>query len=117
MLPLMYHGGVNEGRISLNKFVSIVSTNPAKLFGLYPQKGTIAPGSDADIVIFDPEKEVTLQAKKLQTNCDWSPYEGMKLKGYPQITILRGKIVVKDGIFTGETGYGRFIKRKRGGIL
>ena len=74
-------------------------------------------GSDADIVIYDPEKEVTIHHEDLQTNCDWSPYEGMKLKGYPETVICRGKVIVEKGIFKGKKGYGRFIKRKAGGFL
>ena len=84
---------------------------------MHPQKGTIAKGSDADLVIFDPQKKVTLQASNLQTNCDWSPYEGWKLTGYPIITIARGSIVVKDGQFIGEVGRGRFLHRNAHGKI
>ena len=112
MFPLLYTEGVGKNRFSLNHLVKLASTNPAKIFGMYPQKGTIAKGSDADLVIFNPNKNVTLHAKDLQTNCDWSPFEGWKLKGYPHITISRGKIVVADGEFVGECGHGQFLKRK-----
>ncbi|MEQ8172895.1 MAG: dihydropyrimidinase [Candidatus Eremiobacterota bacterium] len=117
MVPLIYSEGVAKGRISLNRFVSIVSTNPAKIFGLYPQKGTIVPGADADIIIFDPKKETIIHPELLQTNCDWSPYEGMTVTGQPYMTICRGKIVAEKGKFTGQTGYGRFLKRKAQGVL
>lgn len=117
MVPLMYGKGYMEGKYSLNRLISIVSTNPAKLFGLYPQKGTIAAGSDGDLVIYDPQKEVTINHKNLQTNCDWSPYEGMKIKGYPETTISRGKIIVEKGKFVGDKGHGRFVKRKAGGVI
>jgi dihydropyrimidinase len=112
MLPLMYTEGVGTRRFTVNHLVSLISTNPAKIFGLYPQKGTIAPGSDADITVFDPNKKVTIHAKNLQTNCDWSPYEGWQLEGYPDTTISRGKIIVSDGKFIGKRGYGRFLKRQ-----
>ncbi|MHA2373593.1 MAG: amidohydrolase family protein [Candidatus Thorarchaeota archaeon] len=103
--------------LSVNHLVSIVSTNPAKLFGMYPEKGTIAVGSDADIVVFDPDKKVTIRAADLQTNCDWSPYEGWKLVGYPSVTISRGTIVAEEGKFIGTVGHGKFIKRKPYGTI
>ena len=117
MVPLMYTEGVGKRGFSVNQLISLVSTNPAKLFGMYPQKGTIAIGSDADIVVFDPEKKVTLKAENLQTNCDWSPFEGWKLTGYPAVTISKGKIVAKDGKFVGEVGHGEFLKRSSYGKL
>ncbi len=112
MVPLMYTEGVAKRGLSLNQFVALVSTNPAKLFGMYPTKGAIEVGSDADLLIFDPNKKVTIHADDLQTNCDWSPYEGWKLTGYPHLTISRGEIVAEDGKFVGKTGYGQFIARK-----
>lgn len=112
MMPLMYTYGVREGKINLNQFVHYQSTNPAKIFGMYPEKGSLQIGTDADILVFDPRKNVTVDYQNLETNCDWSPYQGWKLKGYPYITILRGKIIAKDGRFTGDIGYGKFIKRK-----
>lgn len=112
MLPLMYTEGVGKKRFSVNHLIRLTSTNPAKLFGMYPEKGTIAIGSDADLVIFDPEKELTLQSEHLQTNCDWSPFEGWQLKGYPKTTISRGKVIVTDEKFVGDKGQGSFLKRK-----
>ena len=112
MVPLMYTEGVGKRDLSPNQFVALVSTNPAKLFGMYPRKGAIEVGSDADLLVFDPNRKVTLHAKDLQTNCDWSPYEGWKLTGYPHVTISRGEVVAEDGKFVGKAGYGRFIKRK-----
>jgi dihydropyrimidinase len=113
----MFTEGVGKRGFSVNHFVSLVSTNPAKLFGMYPEKGTIAIGSDADLVVFDPKKKVTIKAENLQTNCDWSPFEGWKLEGYPVTTISRGKIVAENGKFVGEVGGGRFLKRKPYGEL
>jgi dihydropyrimidinase len=110
-LPLLYSEGVAKGRISINRLVEVFSTNPAKLYGLYPKKGCIAVGSDADIVIFDPEKEVTLSVDILHQNVDYTPYEGWKVKGYPITTIVRGKIVCNDGEFFGEKGYGKYLPR------
>lgn len=112
MFPLLYTEGVGKKRFSLNHLAKLVSTNPAKIFGMFPRKGTIAPGSDADLVVFDPKRKVTLHAKNLQTNCDWSPFEGWKLEGYPHITISRGTIVASDGKFVGESSHGQFFKRK-----
>ncbi|MBU3956042.1 dihydropyrimidinase [bacterium] len=117
LLPTMFTFLVGKNKISPNKFVSLVSTNPAKLFGLYPQKGDIKVGSDADIVIFDPNKKVTIDYKKLATKCDWSPFQGMKLTGYPETTISRGEIVAENGKFVGKKGHGRFVPRKPGGKL
>ncbi|MGY5879787.1 MAG: dihydropyrimidinase [Candidatus Thorarchaeota archaeon] len=117
MVPLMYTEGVGKRGFSVNQLVSLVSTNPAKLFGMYPKKGTIAIGSDADIVVFDPEKKVTLKAENLQTNCDWSPFEGWNLLGYPAVTISKGKVVAEDGKFVGEVGHGAFLKRAPYGKL
>ncbi len=112
MMPLMYTFGVGEGKINLNQFVNYQSTNPAKIFGMYPEKGSLQVGTDADILVFDPKKNVTVDYQNMETNCDWSPYQGQMLKGYPSTTILRGKIVAKEGRFTGNIGYGKFIKRK-----
>ena len=117
MLPLLYSEGVGKRRISLKQLVALTSTNPARLFGLYPQKGVIAGGSDADLVIFDPAKKVTLQAENLQSKCAWSPYEGRKLTGYPVITIARGAVVAENGKPVGQDHRGRFLQRKPGGAL
>lgn len=117
MIPLMYTEGVGKRGFTVNQLVSLVSTNPAKLFGMYPEKGTIAVGSDADLVVFDPDKKVTISAENLQTNCDWSPFEGWKLVGYPAVTISRGEVVAEDGKFVGEVGHGKFLKRKPFGKL
>ena len=115
MLPLLYNDGVKEGKIDLHRMVEIASTNPAKIFGMYPKKGALLPGSDADIVIFDTEKEVTVDYQNMETNCDWSPYQGKKLKGYVHKTMLRGKVVAEDGKCVGQQGFGQFIKRGSSG--
>ncbi|MCP4402119.1 MAG: dihydropyrimidinase [bacterium] len=110
-LGLMYTGGVCTGRISLNHFVDLVSTAPAKLFGLYPQKGTIAPGSDADLLLIDPAQETLISAVTHHSTADYSLYEGMRARGIPELVMLRGKIIVKNGNFVGAEGDGRFISR------
>jgi len=111
-LPIIYSEGVKKGRISLIKMVDICSTNAAKLFGLYPKKGTILPGSDADIVIFDPKIEKTITVEDLHMGTDYTIYEGMKVTGWPIMTILRGKIIVENGSYLGKKGDGSFIKGK-----
>jgi dihydropyrimidinase len=116
-MPVMYHNGVNTGRISLNRFVAITSTNVAKAMGMYPRKGTISVGSDADIVLWDPKKKHTISAKTHHMNVDYSAYEGMEVEGMPVRTIIRGTTVVKDGELCVDKGFGQFIKRKGPQIL
>jgi dihydropyrimidinase len=111
-LPLLYHFGVNAGRFSVNRFVDLVATGPARLFGLLPQKGTITVGADADLVIWDPNKERRLTQENLHMNVDHSPYEDVTVRGYPTQTLLRGKVIVKDDRFVGDVGAGRFLKRR-----
>lgn len=110
-LALMYDRGVRGGHFGLNRLVELTSTNAAKLFGLFPKKGDIAPGSDADIVIFDPGKEVTLRPEDQLTRCDYNPYEGWVVKGWPEKVLLRGSVIVDDGRFVGKKGQGRFLRR------
>jgi dihydropyrimidinase len=110
-MSLVYDGGVRTGRISLNRFVELTSTSPAKIFGLFPRKGTIAPGSDADIVIFDPEKKVRLSAKTLHMKVDYNPYEGREVVGATDTVISRGRVVIDGGKFVGRAGSGSFLKR------
>lgn len=110
-LPLVFSEGVSTGRMGLNRFVRVTSTNPAKLFGLYPTKGSLQIGSDADVVIWDPHREVTLRAHDLHMRVDWCPFEGTRVLGYPRMTLLRGAIVYEDGHFLGKPGEGRFLVR------
>ena len=111
-MSLVYDGGVRAGHISLNRFVELTSTSPAKIFGLYPRKGTIAPGADADIVVFDPERKVTLSAKTLHMKVDYNPYEGRQVTGAPDVVLSRGRVIVEGSRFVGRAGDGAFIKRK-----
>jgi dihydropyrimidinase len=104
---------VHDGKIGLNRFVQLVSTAPARMFGLYPRKGTIAPGSDADIVVFDPNHERTISAKTHHMNVDYSCFEGLSVKGLPEVVLQRGAVLVENGEFHGKEGQGQFLKRSR----
>ena len=110
-MSLIYNGGVAEGRISVNRFVEITSTAQAKIFGLFPRKGTIAVGSDADIVIFDPNEEMTISAKTHHMRVDYSAYEGMKVRGVTKTVLSRGELVIEEGEYVGRKGHGSFLKR------
>lgn len=110
-MNLIYNGGVVENRISLNRFVELTSTAAAKMFGLFPKKGTIAVGSDADIVIFDPEKEHTFGVEAEHMNVDYSSYEGWKMKGKVETVLSRGRVVIENGEHKGKAGDGQFLKR------
>lgn len=109
---ILYSEGVAKGRITINEFVDMISTSAAKIFGLYPQKGTIAVGSDADIVIFDPTVTRTISAETHHMNVDYNPYEGWEVKGEPVSVLLRGNFVIKEKQFVGKLGSGKYIKRK-----
>jgi len=111
-LPLLYSEGVTKNKINLNQLVDMTSTMPAKLFGLYPTKGEIAEGSDADIVIINPKKRIELTVNKLHQNVDYCPYEGMRLKGMIYHVLLRGTTIVRKGSFLGAKGMGEFLKRR-----
>ncbi len=110
-MPLMFSEGFIRGRLSLAEVVWSCCTNPARVFGMYPQKGVLMPGSDADMVLFDPDIEKTLSKTMLHENVDYTPYEGIHLNGAPVMTISRGEVVAKDGEFVGKAGRGNFIKR------
>jgi dihydropyrimidinase len=110
-MSLVYSGGVHAGRFSVNRFVELTSTTPAKLFGLYPRKGTIAIGSDADLVIFDPKREHTISAKTHHMRVDYSMFEGIRVTGMPDKVLARGKVIVDGDKFLGRAGAGEFLKR------
>jgi len=110
-VPLIYNGGVVENRISLNRFVELTSTAAAKMFGLFPRKGTIAVGSDADIVIFDPEKQQTISAATHHMNVDYSAYEGKTIQGVVETVLSRGKVIIENGEYKGKQGDGQYLKR------
>ncbi len=114
-LVMIHEFGVRSGRITLNRMVELLATSPAKLFGLYPRKGTIAPGSDADIVIFDPNRKKTITAAGQHSKSDYNLYEGIEVTGDVDVTLVRGTIVVQDGELKVEPGFGQFVKRARFG--
>src|SRR5499433_239902 len=108
-MSLIYSGGVAGGRFSANRFVELVATTPAKLFGLYPRKGTVAVGSDADLVIFDPNREHTISAKTHHMRVDYSMFEGIQVTGMPEVVLSRGKVLVQGEKFHGKAGQGNFL--------
>jgi dihydropyrimidinase len=109
---LYYTHGVAAGRIDLNTFVATASTNTAKLFGMFPRKGTIALGSDADLVVYDPAHRGTISARTHHLNLDYSAFEGWEIKGRPSTVTVRGEVAVRDGQFVGTIGRGQFVKRE-----
>ena len=110
-LTLVHDGGVRHGRISMNRFVELCSTTPARMFGLFPRKGTIAVGSDADIVVFDPNRKATLSVKTLHMKVDYNPYEGRTVQGSPTAVICGGEVIIDGEKFVGKKGGGRFLRR------
>jgi dihydropyrimidinase len=112
-LKMIHHFGVGGGRISLNRMVDLLSTAPAKLFGLYPRKGTVAVGSDADLVIFDPTRRETISAAAAHSKCDYNLYEGTEVVGAPELVLLRGQVLVENGELVASPGVGRFVRRAR----
>jgi dihydropyrimidinase len=114
-LQMIHEFGVRAGRISLNRMVELLSTNPAKLFGLYPRKGTIAVGSDADIVVFDPDRKVTISAATHHSKSDYNLFEGTEVTGVPEVVLLRGNVLVEDGELVASPGIGQFVQRAKFG--
>jgi dihydropyrimidinase len=114
-LKMIHEFGVREGRITLNRMVELLSANPAKLFGLYPRKGTVTVGSDADLVVFDPEKRVTISASTHHSKADYNLYEGTQVTGAPEIVLLRGRVLVENDELVSSPGVGQFVKRARFG--
>jgi dihydropyrimidinase len=112
-MELLYSEGVNKGKISVNKFVEVACTNPAKIFGMFPRKGTIGIGSDADIIIFDPTEKHTITASSHHMNVDYSAYEGWEVTGKIKTVLLRGKVAIDNNVCKLEKGYGRFIRRNK----
>jgi dihydropyrimidinase len=110
-LQMLHHFGVREGRLTMNQLVELCSTNPARLFGLFPRKGTIAVGSDADIVVWDPDKPVTISARSHHSNVDYNLYEGIEVVGSPQLVLVRGHVVIDDDQLVASPGTGQFLRR------
>jgi dihydropyrimidinase len=111
-LALLYSFGVGQGRLALERWVEVCCAEPARILGLYPRKGALMPGADADIVLFDPHRAVTFGRTILHEQCDYSPYEGLQLTGYPSLTMLRGRVLCRDGEFVGPRGAGRYLPRR-----
>jgi dihydropyrimidinase len=113
LLPMLYSEGVGKGRITIERFVELIATNPAKLFGLYPRKGTIAIGADADLCILDPARRVTIDARRMHSATDYDVYEGFEVQGWPVFTLSRGEVIFREGELTGRPGRGKLIFRER----
>src|SRR5215213_9098982 len=114
-LMLIHHHGVRAGRFSLNRMVQLLATHPARLLGLFPRKGTIAVGSDADLVVFDPDKKVTISADAMHSRSDYTIYEGYEVEGAPETVLVRGEVIVAEDELRVEPGFGEFIARARFG--
>jgi dihydropyrimidinase len=114
-LQMLHHFGVREGRLTMNQLVELCATNPARLFGLFPRKGTIAVGSDADVVVWDPEKPVTISASSHHSNVDYNLYEGTEVIGSPEVVLVRGRLVIDGDELVAGPGTGRFLRRARFG--
>jgi dihydropyrimidinase len=114
-LHMIHEFGVRSGRISLNRMVELLATNPAKLFGLYPRKGTVAVGSDADIVVFDPEKKLRITAANQHSKTDYNLYEGTEVTGSPEVVLLRGNVLVENDQLVASPGVGEFVARAKFG--
>lgn len=117
LLPIVYTHGVLGGRLTPSEFVAKCCTNPARIMGLYPRKGVLAAGSDADIAIIDPERRVEVDHRTMETGADWNPYQGWRLAGFAETTFSRGRKIVDDYRFVGENGWGRWLPRDRAGSL
>jgi dihydropyrimidinase len=116
-LPILWTYGVRAGKINQNQFVALNSTNPAKIFGLYPRKGALLPGADADLAIWDPEKHVRYGVAKSHQRTDYNLYEGLDLVGYPEKVLLRGRLIVDGDEWLGKAGQGEYLMRNVGEIL
>src|ERR671937_556993 len=114
-LHMLHHFAVREGRMTMNRLVELTSTNVAKYFGLYPRKGTIAPGSDADIVVWDPDKRLTISAKTHHSNVNYNLFEGTEVTGAPEVVLVRGQMIIENDELVAQPGAGQFVKRARFG--
>ena len=111
LLPMLHSEGVRKGRLTLARMVEVLATAPARIAGMYPRKGVIAVGSDADVVVFDPSARRTIRAADLHSACDYDPYEGWDVTGWPEVVVARGEIVFERGELRARAGRGRFVTR------
>ena len=111
-MPMLWTHGVETGRLTPNEFVAVTSTNIAKILNCYPRKGAVLVGADADLVVWDPKKEKTIQASNQQSSIDYNVFEGQHVKGLPRFTLTRGKVAVYDGEIKTEEGHGKFVARE-----
>ncbi len=111
VMPMLFSEGVRSGRLSLSRFVELTSTNAARLFGLYPRKGTIAVGSDADLVVLDPQLRRVIDGRSMQSKADYSVYDGREVYGWPRFTVSRGDVVLEDGQVNASPGRGQWLRR------
>lgn len=116
-MPMLWTHGVATGRITMNEFVAVTSTNVAKIMNCYPQKGAVLVGADADLVVWDPEKEKTIAADSQQSSIDYNVFEGKHVKGLPRFTLTRGQVAVHDGEIRCEEGHGKFVAREPNGTV
>jgi dihydropyrimidinase len=114
LMPMLYSEGVATGRITLDRFVELTSTNAARRFGLYPRKGAIAVGSDADLALWDPDERRTIDGAQMQSRADYSPYDGWTVRGWPRHVIRRGQVVLSDGASLARPGQGQWLRRNSG---
>ena len=113
LVPMLYSEGVAKGRLSISRWVDLTATNPAKIFGMYPRKGAIVEGADADLVIFEPNRKVIVKACEMHSRADYDPFEGFEVTGWPKMTISRGVPIVTDRKVDAPAGRGEFVARKR----
>jgi dihydropyrimidinase len=113
LVPMLYSEGVAKGRISISRWVELTATNAAKIFGMYPRKGAIVEGADADLVVFDPNRKVTINSREMHSRADYDPFEGFEVTGWPTMTISRGVPIVTNRKVEAPAGRGEFIARAR----
>ena len=116
-MPMLWTYGVSTGRLTMNEFVAVTSTNIAKIMNIYPKKGAVLVGADADLVVWDPAKEKTIQASTQQSAIDYNVFEGHHVKGLPRFTVTRGHVAVHDGEIRTQEGHGQFVKRDPNGTV
>ncbi|MEO6396303.1 MAG: amidohydrolase family protein, partial [Devosia sp.] len=116
-MPVLWTKGVNTGRLTMNEFVAVTSTNIAKILGLYPRKGAVLVGADADLVVWDPQRTKTISAKAQQSAIDYNVFEGIEVTGLPRFTLTRGKVAISEGEVKTEQGHGRFVAREPKGAV